>query len=131
MSKAIIPFNETPIVPIRLTENGLYAVTDTYTVNRVAQALAATSVFLCNILDKEGGTILDTIAVELLTDGSDGKFTERYERAQLQALLDAYDAKTGPLPAYYELFYSADGTEPDYKIWWKGPILISRSGKSA
>lgn len=127
MSKAIIPFNETPIVPIRLKEGSRYAVVDTYTINRIPQPIPGGS-FKCNVLDKEGGSIIGIFAVNYVTDGTDGKFQEVFEIAELQALLDAYDAGTGPLPGYYELFFSDDTTEERFRIWWEGPILISRSG---
>lgn len=131
MSKAIIPFNETAEVPIRLTEGSLYFVTDSYTINRIPQPLPAAGVFKCNILDKKGGTILDTMEVKYVTDGSDSFFTEKFTIAQLQALLDASDAETDPGPGYYELFFSSDGADSSFKIWWNGPILITRSGKPA
>lgn len=130
MSKKIIPVNETSIVPIRLTEGSLYFVTDTYTINRIPEPLPATSVFKANILNEEGGEILDTMEVVLVADGSDSLFSEKLTRTQLQSLLDAYDAGTDDLPGFWELFYSADGTDADFRIWWKGPILISRSGKT-
>ena len=132
MSKAIIPFNETAEVPIRLTEGSLYFVTDKYTINRIPEPLPAAGVFKCNVLDKKGGTIIDTIEVVYVTDGSDSFFTEKYEISQLQTLLDAYDAdNSNPLPGFYELFFSSDGTDAAFKIFWNGPILISRSGTVA
>lgn len=131
MSKAIIPFNETAEVPIRWTEGSLYFVTNTYTINRIPEPLPAAGVFKCNVLDKKGGTILDTVEVVYLADGSDGKFTEKRTIAQLTALLAAYDASTGELPGFYELFFSSDGTDAAFKIFWNGPILISRSGTVA
>jgi hypothetical protein len=131
MSKEIIPINETSIVPIRWTEGSLYFVTNKYTINRIAEPLPATSIWKCNVLDEEGGEIIGEVEVVLVSDGSDSLFSEKRTIAQLQGWLDAYDAETGPLPGFYELFYSADGTVESFRIWWKGPILISRSGKPA
>lgn len=128
MSKAIIPFNETAEVPIRWTENSLYFVTNRYTINRIPEPLPAAGIFKCNVLDKKGGTIIGTVGVVYVTDGSDSLFTEEHTIAQLTAFLAAYDAGTGPLPGYYELFFSSDGTDEAFKIFWNGPILISRSG---
>lgn len=130
MSKQIIPVNETSIVPVRWTEGSLYFVTNRYTINRIPEPLPSTSIWKCNVLDEEGGEIIETVEVVLVTDGSDSLFSEKFTIAKLQALLDDFDAGTVPLPGFLELFNSPDGTEADFRIWWKGPILISRSGKT-
>ena len=132
MSKEIIPFNETAEVIIRLTEGSLYFVTDLYTINRIPEPLPAAGIFKGNLLDKKGGTILDTLEVVYVTDGSDSLFTEKYTIDQLQTLLNAHDADESiPLPTYWEIFFSSDGTDEAFKIFWIGPVLMSRFGTVA
>jgi hypothetical protein len=120
-------FNATPQEDMVLTEGSLYYIVDTYTIDNVAQDISGGS-FVMNLLDKEGGSIIDTITVDYVTDGTDGAFDETYTIAELDAVLAAYDAGTGELPSYYELFFSSDGTAANYTILWAGRVQVDRSG---
>jgi hypothetical protein len=120
-------FNATASETLLLTEGSRLGATVVYKVNDVATDISG-GAFKMNLLDKEGGSILDAVTVTYTTDGTDGSFDIEFEIAELAALLAAYVAGTGALPAFWELFFSSDGTAAAYKIWMNGPVKVARSG---
>ena len=115
-------FNRTAVEPMVLTEGSLYEITDEYTIEDVAQDISAGS-FVMNLLDKEGGSILDTVTVAFVTDGTDGLFKETFTIAELDTLIAA-----GTIPGYYELFFSDDASAARMQIYWRGPVEMEYSG---
>jgi hypothetical protein len=114
--------NATPIEAIEITEGSRYYTVTTYTIDDVAQDISGGS-FKMNLLDEEGGTILDTVTVDYLTDGTDGQYAETFTISEIDALITA-----GTIPTYYEFFFSSDGTDALYEIWYKGPVVFSYTG---
>jgi len=116
------PLNEPENFVLRLTEASQLSITRIRKVKDVVVDISGGS-FKWNLLDKQGGTILDTITTSLTTDGTDGSYTGVFEIAELAALITA-----GTLPLYHELFFSSDTTAEKFTIWSRGLVVLSRSG---
>ena len=119
------PTNETLIIPIVLKEGSQHNVVTTVKQSDGSIFDLSNYTFVANLLDKQGGTILDTMTLSLVTDGTDGKFKELFEITELDALITAET-----LPRYWEVFASPDGQAANYQEWYRGQVTVQRKGQT-
>ncbi len=118
------PQDATVIIQLTLKEGSRHNVVTTVKVKSTGVVVSiASHTFVINLLDKQGGTILDTVTGSLVTDGTDGQYQEVYTIAKLDILIAA-----GTFPGFWEGFVSSDGTYANYKEWWRGPVTVQRKG---
>ena len=120
------PQDATVIIDLTLKEGNFHNVTTTVKVKSTGVVVDISGhTFVINLLDKQGGTILDTITGSLVTDGTDGKYNEAFTIADLDVLIVA-----GTFPGFWEGFVSSDGTAGNYKEWWRGKVTVQRKGSA-
>ena len=76
--------------------------------------------FEMNLLDKEGGTVLDAVTVSFVSDGTDGKYKEVFTDTELATLITA-----GTIPTWFE-FFATTGAVPTK--WYHGAVDLERAG---
>ena len=114
-------YNKTLRIEVAFKEGADHNPITTVT-NRTTGAVVDISgyTFTLNILSEEGGDILDSGAVDFVTDGTDGQYQEVFTEAQLAALIAA-----GTFPTWFEFFAVVGGIT---KKWYHGPIDLERAG---
>ena len=117
------PTNETLEIPIVLKEGSQHNVVTTVKQSDGSIFDLSNYTFVANLLDKQGGSILDTVTLSLVTDGSDGQYQELFEIAELDALITAET-----LPRFWEVFASPDGVSTNYVEWYRGQVIVQRKG---
>lgn len=116
--------NETKVMPLALKKNARHDPIVTVTDTKTGAIFPLTGyTFIANLLDKQGGTILDSMTVGLVTDGSDGKYQQIFEIVELAALIAA-----GTTPKWWEFFAIVDSVKHK---WLHGRIIYEKAGDPA